>query len=82
MKSHIVQQTKHELRHDINEKILFELQEIGWNLSMMRLNYELTKRTKSEKYKKRLRTNNIVTFNTIRQKLSTLRNSIHSIRSL
>ena len=52
MKMHIVQHTKHELLHDINEKILFELQEIGWNLSMMRKNYELTKRTKTEKYKK------------------------------
>ena len=33
MKTHIVQKTKHELRHDINEKIPFELQEIGWNLN-------------------------------------------------
>ena len=52
MKTQIVQQTKHELRHDINEQILFELQEFGLNLSMMRLNYKLTKRTKTEKYKK------------------------------
>ena len=65
MKTYIVQQTNHELRHDISEKILFELQEIGWNLSMMRLNYKLTKRTKTEKYKKCLRTNKIVNFNTV-----------------
>ena len=32
MKTHIVQQAKIELQHDINEKILFELYEIGWNL--------------------------------------------------
>ena len=49
-KSHIVQQTKHELPHDINEKILYELP-IGWNLTMMRLIYKLTKRTKTKKYK-------------------------------
>ena len=65
MKIHIVQQIKHELRHEINEKILFELQEMGWNLSRMRLNYKLTKRTKTEKHKKPLRTNNIVNFNAV-----------------
>ena len=26
MKTHIVQQTKHQLRHDINGKMVFELQ--------------------------------------------------------
>ena len=52
MKTHIVQQSKHDLRHDINEKIVFELQEIGRNLSMMRIYYKLLKRTKIEKYKK------------------------------
>ena len=26
IKTHIVQQTKHQLRHDINEKVVFELQ--------------------------------------------------------
>ena len=51
-KTHIDQQTKHELRHDLNRKIVFELQEIGWNLSKVRINYKLTKRTKSEKHKK------------------------------
>ena len=76
---HIVPQTKHELRHEINEKIVFELREIGWNLSMMRINYKLTKRTKTEKYKKSLRRNNILNFNTIRYKLSALSNIIHSV---
>ena len=54
MKTHIniVQQTKHQLQNDINGKIVFELQEIGLNLSMMIINYKLTKRTKSEKYTK------------------------------
>ena len=49
---HVVQQRKQELRHDISEKNAFELQEIGWNFSMMRVNYKLTKRKKTEKYKK------------------------------
>ena len=29
MKTHIVQQTKRQLRHDIHRKIVFELQGIG-----------------------------------------------------
>ena len=66
MKTHIVQQTKHELRQDINEKINLELQEIGWNLSMMKLNYKLKKRTKTEKYKKMFENEHIVNFNNIR----------------
>ena len=59
-KTHIVQQTKHHLRHDKKGKIIFEFQKIGWNLWRMRINYKLKKRTKTEKYKKPLRTNNIV----------------------
>ena len=42
---HIVQQTKHQLRHDINGKVVFEIQWIRLNFSMMRINYKLTKRT-------------------------------------
>ena len=37
MKMDIAQQTKHELRHDINEKIVFELQEIGLVIGNRRL---------------------------------------------
>ena len=79
MKTHIVQQTKHQLRHDINWKIVFELQGIEWNLSMMRINYKLTKRTKIEKYKKSSKMNNIINCNTNRYKLTTLSNIIHLI---
>ena len=61
------------------QKKLFELQEIGWNLWMMRINYKLTKRTNTEKYKNCIKTNSIVDFNTIRYKLSALSNINHSI---
>ena len=79
MKTHIVQQTKHQLRHHINGKIVFELQGIRWNLSMMRINYKFTKRTKPEKYEKISDKEKIVNFNAIRYKLSALSNIIHSI---
>ena len=79
MTTHIVQQTKHQLRHDFNGKVVFELQWIGRNLSMMRINYKLTKRTKTEEYKKSSKTNNIMNFKTIRYKLTALSNIIHLI---
>ena len=44
MKTHTVQQTKHQLWDDIIWKVVFELQGIGCNLSMMRINYKLTKK--------------------------------------
>ena len=49
MKTHTVQQTKHQLWDDIIWKVVFELQGIGWNLSMMRINYKLTKKNKNLK---------------------------------
>ena len=49
IKMHIVQQTKHQLPPYNTGKMVFELQGIGWNLSMMRINYKFTKRTKTEK---------------------------------
>ena len=52
-----------------------ELQEIGWTISMMRTIYKLTKRTKTEKYKKFLRKNNILNFKTIGYKLTAFRNT-------
>ena len=51
-KTHIVQQTKRQLRHEINSKIVYEIQGIGWNLLMMRISYKLTKRTNTENYLK------------------------------
>ena len=50
IKTYNVQQSKHRLRHEVNETIIFELQGIRWELSMMRLSYKLTKRTKTEKF--------------------------------
>ena len=46
---------------------------------MMRINYKLTKRTKTEKLKMSLKMNNIINLNTIRQKLTALSNIIHLI---
>ena len=54
MKTHFLQQTKHQLRHDINGKIVFELQGIGWNLLMVRISFKMTKRTKTKNYKKNI----------------------------
>ena len=47
-----------------------------WNLSMMRISYKLTKGTKTEKYKKFLKINNIINFNNFCYKLTALSNSI------
>ena len=41
MKTHIVKQPKHQ----IISVLIFEVQGIGWDLSMMRISYKLTKRT-------------------------------------
>ena len=89
MKTHIVQQTNHQLEHDINGKMvsmdIIELQRTGWNLSMNRIYYKLTKRTKTEKYKKSLKTNTFKNsyitqkLNTICYKLTALSNIYHLI---
>ena len=79
LKKNDVQRIKDQLRHDINGKTVSELQWIGWNPSMMRIHYKLTEKTKTEKYRKSLTTNNIMNFNTIRYKLTALGNIIHLI---
>ena len=38
MKTDVAPQTKHQLRHKISRKCIFELQGFGWDLSMIRLN--------------------------------------------
>ena len=48
-KTFIVQQTRHQLRRDINGNTIFEFKKIGWNLSRLRKKYKLTKRTNTEK---------------------------------
>ena len=53
MKTHNVQQTKHQLRHNISEHV--KLQGISWDLSMMRQSYKLTITTKTEKIEKSLK---------------------------
>ena len=50
IKTYNVQQSKHRLQLEVNETIIFELQGIRWELSMMTLSYKLTKRTKTEKF--------------------------------
>ena len=51
MKTHIVQQTKHQLRHDISGKMVFELQEIEPLLDEYKLQVD---EKKTEKYKQSL----------------------------
>ena len=53
MKTHNVQQTKHQLRHNISEHV--KLQGISWDLSMMRQSYKLTITTKTEKIENSLK---------------------------
>ena len=45
MKTHNVQQTKHQFRHKISNMLIFKIQGIVWDLSMMRISHKLTKRT-------------------------------------
>ena len=57
----------------------FEIQEIGWDLSLMKISYNLTKRTtKNEKFEKNFNML-IINFKTIRYKLTASSNIIHSI---
>ena len=63
MKTHAVQQTKHQFGIISVDTLIFEIQENGWDLSMMRKSYNLTKRkTKTEKFEKFLQMSNIINF--------------------
>ena len=56
-----------------------EIQEIGWDLSLMKISYNLTKRTtKNEKFEKNFNMF-IINFKTIRYKLTASGNIIHSM---
>ena len=58
--------------------IFFEIQEIGWDPSLIQISYSLTKRTtKTEKFEKYLKTY-IINIKTIRYKLAASSNIIHS----
>ena len=83
MKTHIVQQTKHQLRQNNGNHVNFKKKQVSvWAFSMIRKN-KLTKRTtKTEKNKKSwkiLKIYNIINFETIRYKLTASGNLIHSI---
>ena len=55
-----------------------EIQEIGWDLSLMKISYNLTKRTtKTEKFEKNFNLF-IINFKITRYKLTASRNIIHS----
>ena len=54
IKTHIVQQTKRQL-HNFKKHV--ELKGSGWHLSMMGIRYKLTKRTKKEKFVKKIENN-------------------------
>ena len=62
--------------------LIIKIQGILWDFSMMRLCYKLTKRTtkteKPEKSLKIVKMNKIVNFKTIRSKLTSSSNIIHS----
>ena len=65
----------------MSEDILFfEIEEGGWDLSMMKMSYNLTKRTtKIEKFEKTLKVYNIKIFRTVCYKLTATSNIILSI---
>ena len=52
MTTHFDQQSKHPLDIISIENFIFELQEIGWDLSITRISYKLTKRTTKSKKNK------------------------------
>ena len=57
----------------------FEIQEIGWELSLRKISYNLTKRTtKTEKFEKNFNMF-LINFKTIRDKLTALGKIIHSM---
>ena len=78
MKTPIVQQRKHQLRHNICKHVNFvgPLNGICLDFKNMRISYNLTKRTtkkeKIEKFLKILKMYNIINFKTIRYKLAAL----------
>ena len=76
MKTQIVH--KHNIKYDIIsvDMLFFEIQGIGWDHSMTRISYKLTKRTKTEKS---LNIYNIIIFQTIGYKLTVSGNKIHII---
>ena len=64
----------------LQKMLIFKIKEIGWNLSMMRVKYKLTKRTKNtKKIEKSSKIYNITNFKTIRYKLTASGNINYSI---
>ena len=60
--------------------LIFKIKGIGWELSMMRINYKLTKRTtKTQKFQNFRKKFNIINFITIRYKTTASSNTIHSM---
>ena len=59
--------------------LFFEIQEFGWDFSLMKISYNLKKRTtETEKFEKYFKMY-IINFKTIRYKLTASGNIIHSI---
>ena len=63
MKTHIVQQTKHQLQCNISRQLIFKIEGIEWELSMMRISYKLKNRTTKTYY--------IINFNSLTRKCIT-----------
>ena len=80
MQKHIVQQTNTSFDIVSANMLIFEIQGIAWDLSMMSIIYKLTKRTtKTENFEKFLKMCILLNFMTIRYKMIASNQIIHSI---
>ena len=71
MTTHIVHQKNISYNVISIDSLIFGIQGIGWDLSMTRISYKLTKRTtKTEKFEKILEMYNIIIYKTIGYKLT------------
>ena len=80
MKTHIVQQTKHQVGHNISRQVnvgRHQKHGIWCDLSMMRISYKMTNWSKTEKIEIFWKLDNIINFTTIRYKLTAYGNFIH-----
>ena len=84
MKTQIFLQAKHNISYVIisSKVLIFKIQGNVWDLSIMRISYKLTKRTKTEKIEKFLKIlimYNIINFKTFCYKLTNSDKIVYSI---
>ena len=76
----ILCKTKHQLQYDISYYVVFRIQGIWYDLSMIRISFKLTKTVlKTEKIVNSLKMYDLINFKPIRYRLTTLSNTIYSI---